>query len=147
MNGRHCCSPLSNSIDRFRQHHPARPAHCQPGLPAGPCVDPRCAHLIKGDFLPRFRPATGQALLLEFDGQKILRFENLEITNGPSLHVYLSKDLSNKDVVDLGENLATKGNVNYSVPSTVNIEEYNYALIWSQKYGVLFAYTELQSMF
>lgn len=100
-----------------------------------------------GELLPRFRPATGQALLLEFDGQKVLRFENLEIANGPSLHVYLSKGLNNENVIDLGENLATKGDVNYSVPASINIKEYHYVLIWSQKYSVLFAYTDLQTLY
>ncbi len=107
---------------------------------------PSAARLISsGDFKPRFHSVMGQALLIETDGQKILRFENFETDNGPRLHIYLASDLNDKDFIDLGRIRATKGNVNYNVDASVDTSRYNKVLVWCVPFGVLFSYAELMS--
>ena len=83
------------------------------------------------------------AEMIEADNQKILRFEDFETINGPDLHIYLSSDLEAKDYIDLGEIKATKGNVNYEVPSNVDLEKYNKVLVWCEPFRILFSYAEL----
>lgn len=85
----------------------------------------------------------GRALLVQADGKNTLRFEDLDTVNGPDLRIYLSKDLTVDDAVDLGPIKATKGNVNYELDPTVNPEEYPYVLIWCRAFSVLFSYAEL----
>ena len=105
---------------------------------------PIAARLIAaGDFKPRFHGVAGQAILIETNSQKILRFENFETDNGPNLHIYLASDLSSDDVIDLGEIRATKGNVNYEVDASVDTSRYNKVLVWCVPFGILFNYAEL----
>src|SRR5688572_11998007 len=44
------------------------------------------------------------------DGSNILRLENIHVTNGPDLYVYLSTDKSALDFVSLGKLKANNGN-------------------------------------
>ncbi|MDQ3084203.1 MAG: DM13 domain-containing protein [Thermoproteota archaeon] len=50
------------------------------------------------------------------DNSNILRLENLKVTNGPDLYVYLSTDKSASDFVNLGKLKANNGNQNYNIP-------------------------------
>lgn len=99
--------------------------------------------LLQGEFMPSAHEVEGEAKVIEKDGKRILRFENFETINGPNLHIYLASDLNVNDYVDLGEIKATKGNVNYEIPEGVNLEEYNYVVIWCVPFKVLFSYSEL----
>lgn len=83
-------------------------------------------------------PASGSVRIVEAEGVQYVRYENFKTINGPDLYVYLSKDLAATDFVDLGRLRATEGNVNYEIPSDVNIAEYPYVLIWCKAFGVLF---------
>ncbi len=83
-------------------------------------------------------PASGTARIVSVDGKNYVRYENLKTINGPDLYVYLSKDLANKDIINLGKIKATEGNINYEIPAGVNPEEYPYVLIWCEAFGVLF---------
>ena len=85
----------------------------------------------------------GKAILIETDGEKILRFEDFDTINGPDLRIYLSSDLGDDDFVELGKIKATKGNVNYEVPGDVDISKYKYVLVWCKPFKVLFSYAEL----
>lgn len=83
-------------------------------------------------------PASGTVRVVEADGAKYLRYENLKTINGPDIYIYLAKDLTAKEYVSLGLVKATEGNVNYEIPEGTNLEEYPYALIWCKQFGVLF---------
>jgi len=83
-------------------------------------------------------PASGTVRVVEADGKKYLRYENLKTINGPDIYVYLAKDLTAKEYISLGKVKATEGNVNYEIPEGTNLSEYPYAMIWCQQFGVLF---------
>tara|TARA_Y100000310_G_scaffold89923_1_gene87064 strand:+ start:24621 stop:25163 length:543 start_codon:yes stop_codon:yes gene_type:complete len=99
--------------------------------------------LSEGEFMPKAHDVEGRALLIENNGATTLRFENFETTNGPNLHIWLSADLQGKDYLDLGKIKATKGNVNYDVPSDADLDKYNKVLVWCVPFKVLFSYAEL----
>ena len=99
--------------------------------------------VASGDFKKRVHSVTGQALLIESEDEKILRFENFETDNGPNLHIYLSSDLGDDDYIDLGPIKATKGNVNYQIDASIDTTKYNKVLVWCVPFKVLFSYAEL----
>ena len=89
-----------------------------------------------------FHFADGQALIVETaPGQFVLRFEDFSIRNGPDLFVYLSSDPGrpSDDAVKLGGLKATDGAFNYEVPAGTDVESLRYAMVWCDRFGVLFA--------
>ena len=83
-------------------------------------------------------PASGTVKIVRIDGKTYLRYENFKTINGPDIYVYLAKNLDAKEYVSLGKVRATEGNINYEIPSNVNIADYPYALTWCKTFGVLF---------
>ena len=76
-------------------------------------------------------------------GSNILRLENLHVTNGPDLYVYLATDKSASDFVSLGKLKANNGNQNYDIPSETDLTRHNTVLIWCRPFSVLFGSAEL----
>jgi hypothetical protein len=88
--------------------------------------------------------AEGIAKLIPLqDGSDILRLENLQVTNGPDLYVYLATDKSASDFVGLGKLKANNGNQNYNIPSQTDLTKYDTILIWCRPFSVLFGSAEL----
>ena len=52
--------------------------------------------------------------------------------------------LRSKGYIDLGKIKATKDNVNYDVPESVDTNKYNKVLVWFVPFRVLFSYAELK---
>lgn len=84
-------------------------------------------------------------------GERVLRFENFEVTNGPDLHVILTRHpqpASRADVgddyVDLGSLKGNQGNQNYSLPNDLDIDGYQSVVIYCQPFHVVFATATLQ---
>ena len=74
----------------------------------------------------------------------IVRYENYNGTNGPDLYVYLTNDLDADEFISLGRAKGNQGNINYSVPDDVDVDEYKYVVTWCKAFGVLFDYAEIQ---
>jgi hypothetical protein len=88
--------------------------------------------------------AEGMAKVIPLeDGSNILRLENLRVTNGPDLYVYLATDKSASDFVSLGKLKANNGNQNYNIPSQTDLTKYETVLIWCRPFSVLFGSAEL----
>ena len=87
---------------------------------------------------------TAKVIPLE-DGTNILRLENLRVTNGPGLYVYLSPDKDASDIVNVGKLKANNGNQNYDIPEGTDLSKYNTVLIWCRPFSVLFGSAELNS--
>ena len=91
-----------------------------------------------------FHMASGQVKVLEIpDGTQIPRFENLDVTNGPDLYVYLATDITAKDFVSLGRLKGNMENQNYLIPENTDFEKYNTVLIWCQAFSTLFGSSKL----
>lgn len=99
--------------------------------------------IARGVMIPDEHEVEGEALYIKSDGKNYLRFENLNTVNGPDLRIYLSADKESKDFIDIGPIKATKGNVNYEIPSNVDLTKYKYAVIWCKGFRVSFSYAEL----
>lgn len=91
----------------------------------------------------RGHPASGEIRVVVTPDEQIIRYENYDGTNGPDLKVYLASDLDATEIVDLGPSRASKGNINYSVPLDVDIDDYPYVLTWCEAFGVLFDYAKI----
>ena len=92
----------------------------------------------------RFHPASGYArVFTDEDGNRFLRFEELETIDGPRLNVYLMADLDANDFIDLGRRKATNGNINYEIPEGVDLNKYKFAAHWCVPFSVLFNYADI----
>jgi len=81
---------------------------------------------------------------IQQDDANVLRLENLKVTNGPDLYVYLSTDKSASDFVNLGKLKANNGNQNYIIPKGTDLTNYDTVLIWCKTFSVLFGSVDLK---
>jgi hypothetical protein len=90
--------------------------------------------------------AQGIAKVIPIEGgSNVLRFEDLVVTNGPDLYVYLSTDKSASDFVDVGRLKANIGNQNYPIPAGTDMTKYDTVLIWCRAFSVLFGSADLKA--
>ena len=86
--------------------------------------------------------ATGKAEVITVGDISFLRFENFEVTNGPDLHVYMTKNGDVDSGIDLGKLKGNKGSQNYEL-SGINTDVYNMVVIYCQPFHVYFASANL----
>lgn len=115
------------------------------GMPAGAPTVVKSGAFRDADAVHR---GSGTATLYALpSGEHVLRLENLDVTNGPALVVYLAQhpspqsadDVTDRGFVNLGELKGNVGNQNYPIPGDVDIEGYDSAVIWCELFGVLFS--------
>jgi hypothetical protein len=87
---------------------------------------------------------SGNARIVTMDNKFILALENVVISNGPDLHVYISKEVQPVNYIDLGRLQSTMGNQLYNIPGNPDFTQYKYALIHCQRYNHLFGSAELR---
>lgn len=93
--------------------------------------------------------AEGSASVWQLGKQRILRFEDFRVTNGPQLHVFLSKNVPTsifaglEEDIDLGPLKGNIGNQNYEIPADLDLSEYRSAVIYCVPFGVVFSSAEL----
>ena len=87
---------------------------------------------------------SGMARVYNQNSQLLLALEDVIISNGPDLHVYLSKELDPMNFIDLGKLKSTKGNQVYEIPVNTDLSVYKYALVHCQLYNHLFGKAELK---
>ena len=86
-----------------------------------------------------FHNVEGAAKVIPVEsGAQILRLENFKATNGPDLYVYLSKDKSASDFINVGRLKGNVGNQNYEIPIGSDLSKYNTVLIWCRAFSFLF---------
>ena len=78
------------------------------------------------------------------NGKYLLALESIGISNGPDLHVYLSKEMLPINFIDLGKLKSTNGNQLYEINNAPDFAVYKYALIHCQQYNHLFGSAELR---
>lgn len=90
-----------------------------------------------------FGSVSGNAKIYKDGNEYQVALVNVMISNGPDLHVYLSKEEQPVHFIDLGKLKSTTGNQLYSVNGMPDFSEYKYVLIHCQKYNHLFGSAEI----
>ena len=130
----------------------ARPTSSVTGTPAQPTEKPaappaRDTVLATGEFEDAEHDTSGRVEILELaDGRRFVRIEDLDSSDGPDLHVWLSDAKSGGDWgsyddgrhVKLGELKATHGNQNYEIPASAELEGLKSVVIWCDRFNVAF---------
>jgi hypothetical protein len=97
-----------------------------------------------------FHRGSGSATIFEQGGERVLRLEDFSVTNGPDLHVILTRDPApasrgdvGSDYIDLGSLKGNMGNQNYEVPADIDLSEYRGVVIYCMPFHVVFATASL----
>jgi hypothetical protein len=93
-----------------------------------------------------FHQGSGSASVYQQGDRRVLRFEEFSVTNGPDLHVILTKHPSpadrsdvGEDYIDLGSLTGNMGDQNYEIPAGVDISDYQSVVIYCVPFHVVFA--------
>jgi hypothetical protein len=93
-----------------------------------------------------FHQGSGQAIIYQNGDQRVLRFEEFSVTNGPDLHVILSKHPASslrsdvgEDYIDLGSLKGNIGSQNYDIPDDVDLSDYESVVIYCVPFHIVFA--------
>jgi Electron transfer DM13 len=91
----------------------------------------------------------GQVRVVEVAGRRVVRFEDVAITNAPDVHVYLSRETGGRwdeaTSLYLGALKATNGSFNYELPETVDVAGYRSVVVWCRAFRVLITWADLQA--
>lgn len=106
----------------------------------------------QGEFrdADRVHQGSGLATVYQQGDQRVLRFEEFSVTNGPDLHVLLvsNADATSQadmgDYIDLGSLKGNMGNQNYEIPADVDLSNYTGVMIYCMPFHVVFSTAPLQ---
>ena len=110
-------------------------------VPEGPVL------LSRSEWIDLGHPGTGTVLVYrQPDGSHVVRFEDLDVSNGPDLLVILSASplvddrgaYSATEYFSLGDLKGNQGNQNYEVPADVNLDDYLTVAIWCRRFNYTF---------
>lgn len=99
-----------------------------------------------------FHQGEGSAVIYELAaGERILRFEDFRVTNGPDLRVLLANtpnpeshsDLADAGYVELGKLKGNVGSQNYDIPDTLDLAEAQSVVIYCKPFRVVFSVARL----
>lgn len=127
--------------------NPAEPAPTDASPPAS--SEPTILVEAAGSFssLGRYTTVGTASVLGDGSGQRFLRFEDFETSNGPDLRVYLvnSSAPGVSDHVDLGELRGNIGSQNYEIPVGLDLTIYDTVMIWCERFSSGFGEALLES--
>lgn len=114
----------------------------------------KAVKLKEGSFrdADSFHRGSGQAIIYRGpDGSHLLRLENLDVTNGPRLHVLLAvhpdpmevSQIKDNGYHDLGRLKGNIGNQNYHIPDDVNVDAQMSVIIYCKPFSVIFSVAPL----
>jgi len=109
-------------------------------------VDSLAVVTVSGKFTPTAgESVSGNAKIITNDSKHSLVLDNFMTSNGPDLHVYLSKESTPKDFIDLGSLKSVSGTQVYPINGTPDLGKYKYALIHCQQFNHLFGSALLEN--
>ena len=88
---------------------------------------------------------SGTASIFAQGKERILRFENFNVTNGPDLHVLLVENIAGSDhdgignYIDLGKLKGNMGSQNYEMATDVDLAQYEGIIIYCMPFHVVFS--------
>jgi Electron transfer DM13 len=115
-----------------------------------PTTAPAPAVLATGTFVSHEHGTTGTLRVVGLpDGRRILRLENLDTSNGPDLHVWITDApvlpgragwfvFDDGVHVDLGRLKGNRGSQNYELPAAVDLAGLESVTIWCDRFNVSF---------
>lgn len=116
-----------------------------PTTPGTGMVDTSAMLKYSGSFMNGpYGTVSGEAKVFLQNGNYVLKFQGVSISNGPDLHVYLSKEILPVNFIDLGSLQSTSGNQIYNVTGSPNFGQFKYALVHCKQYNHLFGSAELR---
>jgi len=86
--------------------------------------------------------AEGKVYVIQAGDSVFLRFEKFSVTNGPDLHIFLTKSGDVSTGFDIGALKANKGDQNYEITG-IDTNEYNIVIISSDTFGKYYASAKL----
>ncbi|HET8568615.1 MAG TPA: DM13 domain-containing protein [Candidatus Limnocylindria bacterium] len=129
---------------------PARSAPAAAGTTAPASATPAEPRVLaRGQlgYVDDLHNGKGEVRLVEVGGLRLVRFEQVAITNAPDIHVYLSKDRGGRYVpantLYLGTLRATNGSFNYELPPGTSLDDYQSVVVWCRAFAVLITWADL----
>ena len=116
---------------------------------ASPTVGPRVLRSGELNFVDAIHNGMGPVRLVDLGATRIVRFEDVAITNAPDVHVYLSRETGGKwdeaPSLYLGPLKATNGSFNYELPATADVPTYGSVVVWCRAFRVLITWADLMA--
>lgn len=107
-------------------------------------IDSTAVLKYTGNFLNGpYGTVTGKAEIYKQSNLLSVKLSNFLSSNGPALHVYLSKEAMPINFIDLGVLKSTNGNQVYNISGMPNFSDYKYISIHCIDYNHLFGYALL----
>ena len=127
----------------------------QSEMAAQPAAANQVQALAMGSFkdADAFHRGSGTATIYRTpDGSEVLRLEDLNVTNGPALHVVLSthpdpersEQVKQEGYVGLGDLKGNRGNQNYPIPAGVDTSVHKSVVIYCYPFAVVFSVATLE---
>jgi len=102
-------------------------------------TDTSAVLIVSGSFMAGpYGTASGNAGVYKKATGNVLQLSNFNVTNGPALHVYLSKEAMPVNYIDLGVLKSTNGNQVYSITGQPDFTAYKYISIHCVAFNHLF---------
>lgn len=109
-------------------------------------VDPSTLTLLlSGDIVASSRyPTTNGKVKISTDNanNRTLTIENLNVSNGPDLRIYIAEDAAITNFVEVS-NTVRNGTNSYVLPSNVDLDKQKVVLIWCKAFSVSFGSSTL----
>lgn len=99
---------------------------------------------LSGTFVSSDHPTNGSVEVFDNGTEQTISFKNFKGDNGPDLRVYLSSDLGDGDIIDMGKLTAVSGDYSYKTASSTDLTKYKNVLIWCEDFSVLFGHAVLK---
>ncbi|MGH4031715.1 DM13 domain-containing protein [Actinomycetota bacterium Odt1-20B] len=112
--------------------------------------------LAEGRFISHEHGTRGTVRILRLaDGSRTLRLEGLDTSNGPALRVWITdapvkqgtagwRVFDDGAYVDLGALKGNKGDQNYALPASADLDDLTSVSIWCERFSVSFGAAELR---
>ncbi|TIC80621.1 hypothetical protein E8D34_18345 [Nocardioides sp. GY 10113] len=132
------------------------------GAPPASSAAPVRVELARGAFIDAEHGTSGTAVVYRRgDGTRYLRLEDLDTSNGPDLHVWITDQPSgggcggclgswdiydDGDYVRLGELKGNQGSQNYEIPAGADLSGLTSVVIWCDQFNVAFGTADVSGM-
>jgi hypothetical protein len=119
------------------------------GDTVAPPAEPQ--EIARGEFVSRDHHTSGLVRVLELgDGERVVRLEGLDTSNGPDLYVYLTaipadgpEGAFDDEHANLGRLKGNQGDQNYGVPAEVDLDRLATLVIWCDRFDSAFGAADL----